>query len=223
MSLQTTGGCSPPWSVTLSLGAPVFTSLTMCQMAYTAYSIEAMYGILFGGTGRHMADLSTQQIYIGLKCWYISEILYAPISAMVRTSVALFLLRVSVDSYHKWIVLTNLSIIYLITIVFMFVVTFQCDPPSYFYDQVLGLEGHCMDITVVPYVTIAHSAVGAVCDLVFASLPIAFLWNVQLNKRTKFVVACLLGMGFVAGIALLVRIPFVKILSVSPDFLFETM
>lgn len=182
-----------------------------------------MYGILFGGTGRHMAELTTEEIYIGLKCWYISEILYAPVSAMVRTSVGLFLLRVSVDPCHKWVIIANLSVIYLITIIFMFVVTFQCSPPSYFYEQAIGLEGSCMAITVVPYATIAHSAIGAVCDLVFASLPIAMLWNVQLNKRTKVVVALLLGMGFVAGIALLVRIPFVKILAVTPDFLFETM
>lgn len=142
---------------------------------------------------------------------------------MVRTSVALFLLRVSAVPYHKWIILVNLSIVYVITIVFTFVVSFQCDPPSYFYDQVLGLEGHCLPITVVPYVTIAHSAICAVGDLIFAWLPIAMLWNVQLNKRTKVVVALLLGMGSVAGLALLVRIPFVRILAVSPDFLFETM
>ncbi|KAJ4394185.1 hypothetical protein N0V93_003402 [Gnomoniopsis smithogilvyi] len=178
-------------------------------IAYTGYSVEAIYGVVYGGAG--------------LKTWYISEILYAPVSAMVRTSVALFLLRVSAVPCHKWIILVNLSAIYVISIVFTFVVTFQCDPPSYFYDQVLGLAGRCMPIEVVPYVTIAHSSVSAVADLVFAWLPIAMLWNVQLNKRTKVVVALLLGMGSVAGLALLVRIPFVRILAVSPDFLFETI
>lgn len=36
-------------------------------------------------------------------------------------------------------------------------------------------------------------------------------------------VAILLGMGSVAGLALIVRIPFIRVLAVSPDFLFETM
>lgn len=193
------------------------------QIAYTGYSFEAIYGVVYGGAGRHITDLTTNQIYIGLKTWYISEILYAPVSAMVRTSVALFLLRVSAVPCHRWIILINLTAIYFISIAFTFVVSFQCDPPSYFYDQVLGLEGHCIPITVVPFVTIAHSVVSAVGDLVFAWLPIAMLWNVQLNKRTKVVVALLLGMGSVAGLALLVRIPFVRVLSVSPDFLFETV
>lgn len=142
---------------------------------------------------------------------------------MVRTSVAIFLIRVSVSSRFRWIIIVNLAVVWIVSITFMFVVTFQCDPPSYFYDQVLGLEGRCLPIAVVPNATIAHSAIGAVCDLVFASLPVPMLWNVQLNKRTKTVVAFLLGMGAVAGIALIVRIPFIKVLAISPDFLFQTM
>lgn len=164
-----------------------------------------------------------REILIGLKAWYISEVLYAPVSAMVRTSVALFLFRVSVLPIHRHIIVVVLSVIWVITFIFLGIVTFQCDPPNYFYDQVLGLQGKCLDISVVPNVTIAHSAIGAVCDLAFASLPVAILWDVQLNKRTKVVIAVLLGMGFVAGIALLVRIPFVRVLAISPDFLFETM
>lgn len=148
--------------------------------------------------------------------------MYGPVSAMVRTSVALFLLRVSVERVHRWIIITNLTIYWIISAVFLTFVTFQCNPPNYFYDQVLGLKGSCMDIDVIPNVTIVHSVIGAVCDIVFALLPIAMLWNVQLNKRAKVVVAVLLGMGMVAGIALLVRIPYIKVLAISPDFLFET-
>lgn len=116
---------------------------------------------------------------------------------MVRTSVALFLLRLANEPVHKWIIRTNLGVVYVISIVFLFVVTFQCSPPSHFYQQAVGGPGSCMDIDVVPDVTITHSAVGAACDLLFASLPIAVLWKVQLNKRTKAVVALLLSMGFV--------------------------
>lgn len=142
---------------------------------------------------------------------------------MVRTSVALFLLRVSAEYSHKWIIIGNLIVFWIVTIVFTFVVTFQCDPPSYFYSQVLGLEGRCLDISLVPNVTIAHSVIGAMCDLVFAFLPIAMLWNVRLNKSTKYSVALLLGLGFISGVALLVRIPYVKVLAISPDFLFQTV
>lgn len=197
--------------------------LTPEQVAYTAYSFDAIWGILDGGTGRHLNQLTPEQIYIGLKAWYISEILYAPVSAMVRTSVALFLMRVSVSPRFRWIIIVNLAIVWTMSIIFMFVVTFQCDPPSYFYGQALGLEGHCLPITVVPNITIAHSVIGGLCDLIFASLPVPMLWNVQINKRTKIIIALLLGMGAVGGVALMVRIPFIRVLAISSDFLYETM
>lgn len=190
---------------------------------YTGYSIEAIIGILKGGTGKHVTQLTLEETYVGLKTWYISEIMYAPLSAMVRTSVALFLLRVATVPIHRWIVIVDLAVVWIVSLVFLFIATFQCNPPSYFYEQVRGAEGQCMSINVVPDAAIAHSVIGAVCDLVFAALPVAMLWNVQLNKRTKTVVAVLLGMGAVAGIALLVRIPFVKVLAITPDFLYETM
>lgn len=71
--------------------------------------------------------------------------------------------------------------------------------------------------------TIAHSIVNAVTDFILAFLPIAILWNVKLNKRTKVGVATLLGMGVLAGICLIVRIPYVKFIPVSdPEFLEQT-
>lgn len=170
-----------------------------------------------------MSQLNTEETYIGLKTWYIAEILYAPVSAMVRMSVALFLFRVATERLHKLIIVVSMGVIWLVSVVFVFIVAFQCHMPSYFYNQVLGMKGSCVGINVVPNATIAHSIIGAICDLIFATLPIAMLWKVKLNKRTKMVVAMLLGIGAIAGIALLVRIPFIKVLAISPDFLFETM
>lgn len=149
--------------------------------------------------------------------------MYAPLSAMVRTSVAIFLLRVATEPIHRWIVIVDIAVVWIVGVAFLFMVSFQCDPPTYFYEQVFGAVGKCMNLNVVPDATIAHSVINAVCDLVFAALPIAMLWNVQLNKRTKIVIAVLLGMGAIAGVALLVRIPYVKVLGITPDFLYETM
>lgn len=156
-----------------------------------------MWGIINGGTGKLTEVLTMEEIQEGLFSWYVCEVIYAPTSAMVRTSVAIFLLRVANEPIHRWIIWVNLAVIYIISAVFFFIVIFQCSPPSYFYDQVKGQQGSCVNLNVVPNVTIAHSAIGAACDLVFASLPIVMMWNVQLNKRTKAVIAFLLSMGFV--------------------------
>ncbi|ROW01703.1 hypothetical protein VSDG_01989 [Cytospora chrysosperma] len=197
--------------------------LTSLQAIYTIYSGAALWGIVHGGTGKRTEELTLEEVHEGLFSWYICEVLYAPASVMVRTSVAIFLLRVASTPVHRWIIWANLGVVYIISIVFFFIVTFQCSPPRYFYDQIRGQQGSCVNLNIVPNVTIAHSAIGATSDLIFASLPIVMLWKVQLNKRTKLVIALLLSMGFVAGIVLLVRIPYVERLAITPDFLYETV
>lgn len=182
-----------------------------------------MYGIVDGGTGQHLTDLTIEKLYVGLKAWFISEVMYGPVSAMVRTSVAIFLLRLCELRWHRWIIIANLAVIWFISIGFTAACTFQCDPPGYFYDRVLGREGNCVNPLLVPYATIAHSVLAATCDFVFAALPILMLWNVRLNKRTKSSVAFMLGLGFISGVALLVRIPYIRILLTSDDFLYETV
>ncbi len=54
-----------------------------------------------------------------------------------------------------------------------------------------------MNPNVVPAASIAHSLISAICDFILATLPVAMMWNVQLNKRTKVIVAALLSMGLV--------------------------
>lgn len=84
------------------------------KICYTGYIFNGIYGILTGGAGQHVSQLTTAKIYRGLKTWYISEVLYGPVSAMVRTSVALFLLRVSVEPLHRWIIIVNLAVVYVL-------------------------------------------------------------------------------------------------------------
>ncbi|KAJ2895661.1 integral membrane protein [Zalerion maritima] len=190
---------------------------------YVPYAVIAIYGIFVGGTGKHSVHLTPSGAAIALRSWYLCEVLYVPVSALARTSIALFLLRITNNRYHRWILYATLFTMFAISVVFFFVMTFQCSPPSYFWEQVLGAEGKCIPSDIVPNTTIAHSVICAVCDWTFGLLPVAMLWKVQLNRRTKVGVAVLLGMGIVAGVALIVRIPYIRFLAISTDFLFETI
>jgi hypothetical protein len=73
-----------------------------------------------------------------------------------------------------------------------------------------------------------------VTDLTLAILPIFLVWNLSLNRRTKAAVAGILGMGAMsvfpnppfsmltstsASIATIVRVPYLKDLNNTGDFL----
>jgi len=165
------------------------------QLAYTAYSIIALHGIVAGGTGLHRTDLTPEGAAIALRAWWLCEVLYTPIVLLIRTSVAAFLLRIANNRVHQCIIYVDLAVIWAVSVAFFFILVFQCSPVSYFWMQALGDKASCIDQRVVPAATIAHSVISAVSDWVLGLLPIAMLWNVQLNKRTKATISFLLGLG----------------------------
>ncbi|GKT48321.1 uncharacterized protein ColSpa_08502 [Colletotrichum spaethianum] len=193
------------------------------MIGYTAYGGIALHGVTNGATGKHITELTVDQAAVSLRAWYICEVLYSPITLAIRTSIALLLLRLAPNKIHRWIIYANLVVVWMISIAFFCIMTFQCMPPSYFWRQLYGDPGSCIDLNIVPDATIAHSIISALSDWCMGLLPIALLWNVNLNRRTKVLVAILLSMGMVAGVALIVRIPYVKRLAISADFLYETI
>lgn len=162
---------------------------------YTPYGIMAMHGVIAGGTGMPVGTYTPQQAAISLRAWYFCEVLYSPITICIRVSICLFLLRIATQKLHRWILLINIGAITIISLAFFFVMIFQCDPPSFFWRRVLGEEGKCMSIEIVPDATIAHSVISAVSDWVVGLLPVAILWKVKINLRTKITIAFMLSMG----------------------------
>ena len=171
--------------------------LMLCGIVlYTAYSASGLYGVTHG-VGSAGKDAKLEQASIGLRAWWLCEMLYAPVTLCVRTSVALFLLQIAVQRVHRRIIIMTIAAFWIVTIPLFFVVVFQCSPVDYFWKQPFPSEprGTCMDGHVIFVVSVIHSAISASCDWVLGVLPIFMLWKVRLNKRTKFTLSMLLSMG----------------------------
>ncbi|KAK6865659.1 hypothetical protein PG995_002187 [Apiospora arundinis] len=193
---------------------------------YIPTSIIVLHSIALGGTGLHTTQLTQQGILVALRAWYLGEVLYVPTATLIRMSIAFFLLRIAVKPWHVWITRINIVVILIINIVYFFLMVIQCTPPSFFWEgpaRIPGAHGSCIDKAVVPISTIVHSVLSAISDWTLALLPIAMLWKVQINLRTKISVAVLLSTGLVAGIALILRASYVKEIAISADFLHDTV
>lgn len=168
------------------------------QAAYAAYAAVAIDGVLNGATGQHVSQKYTaDEAAKSLLGWYLCEALYAPITLAIRVSVCIVLLRIAAKQSHRLIIWTNLGIIAVVSIVFAFVMAFQCSPPSYFWKQVYGARGTCIDKQIVIVSVYVHSVFSAVSDWCLGLLPIAILWGVRINMRTKVIIAFLLSLGMV--------------------------
>ncbi|CDM32627.1 unnamed protein product [Penicillium roqueforti FM164] len=63
-----------------------------------------------------------------------------------------------------------------------------------------------------------YSAVVAACDFTIGSLPIFMVRRLQMKRGTKFAVPAILGLAYIASVAVIVRIPFLHYAG-RPDFL----
>ena len=79
-------------------------------------------------------------------------------------------------------------------IFYLFLIIFQCSPYSYFWAQYAGEKGNCLNPTIVPNATLAHSAVSFVSDVILSVLPIFLVKDLKMNIRTKISVAVILGL-----------------------------
>jgi len=150
-----------------------------------------------GATGQEPQDFTVSTAVVSLRAWYLCEVLYAPISAAIRTSIAVFLLRLANTPLHKAIIWVNLILTWILSLAFFLILLLQCLPLDNFWARLRGQPGKCVDHDVVINATIVHSVLSATSDIVLALLPVALLWRVQLDRGTKVSISLLLSLGIV--------------------------
>lgn len=175
--------------------AYVFTNLIfIIKGFFTTYIACSLSGIHYG-TGRHLKDISPEDIPKALYFWWLCELLYAITTASIRLSIALFLLRICINPSQRWVIYGTLTMVFSFSIFYFFLALFQCKPVSFFWRQYAGLEGSCINQAVVPNAAIAHSVVSFTADWILGLLPVVLLWHLKMNTRTKVSVAGLLSLG----------------------------
>lgn len=63
-----------------------------------------------------------------------------------------------------------------------------------------------MDTNIIVKVAYFYSVVAALCDFTIGILPIALVWPLHMNRRSKIALAFILGLGCVYVIASLVNV-----------------
>jgi hypothetical protein len=113
-----------------------------------------------------------------------------------KISIGLFLLRVTVNKIHRWIIYSAVLITVVCGLAFFFVTLFQCTPISFFWNKQIE-NGMCINVDVIIGLTFFYSAVSVVSDFTFAILPFFLIWNLNMSVRTKFMLIPILGMACV--------------------------
>jgi hypothetical protein len=128
-------------------------------------------------------------------CFWLCEILYTLTTVLVRLSIAVLLLRICIKRVHKYLIYGTMVMVIVYSTFYFLLAIFQCQPTSYFWNQYAGEEGTCIDKSIFPDATFAHSAVSATADFVLGILPVSIIWDLKMNFRTKVSVGVVLSLG----------------------------
>ena len=103
--------------------------MVVSTIFFTLYATFSTVGTTFG-TGRHHADLETDQVTTAMMCWWFCYLWYCLTMISCKLSIGYFLLRVTTEKVQKWIIYLAMFSTALSGIIFFFVTVFQCHPVS---------------------------------------------------------------------------------------------
>ncbi|KAI0458665.1 hypothetical protein F5B21DRAFT_401549 [Xylaria acuta] len=184
--------------------------MLLALLGYTATGYFVLSAIIDGGLGRPDTELSRGSLEILLRSWFGNMALAGPVSGLARVSIALFILRIAVKKWQRLVLHVVIGATAIMTVIYFFIVIFQCSPASYFWQRMReGASGSCDHARAVQAATLVWGSFAAAMDLMLGLLPIAILWHVRINRQSKVGIAAILSFGIIAGIALIIRLIYI--------------
>ncbi|KAF2621644.1 hypothetical protein BU25DRAFT_482616 [Macroventuria anomochaeta] len=153
--------------------------------------------------------------------WYLCELLYILANCALKFSIGYFYLRVAVQRWHVWTIKMLMGGTILFSIVYFFLVTFQCIPVSEFWNNHPASD-KCLSAGPTKGITYALAAVNAAADWVLGTLPFFIVWDLQMKLKTKALVAGILAFAAIGSTATIVRMFYIHTLMDGSDFLYAT-
>ncbi|POS73388.1 CFEM domain-containing protein [Diaporthe helianthi] len=166
------------------------------------------------GFGSHLWRLKDGALLQILRLFYISEIVYVVVLALIKVSIVTMYLRIFWAYRPFYIacyfvltfILLSSSIITVLTIL-------SCRPVQFFWDRDIA-GGSCLDITAIAY---ANSGLAVLHDVTIILLPMFMLWSLQMTRKKKFFIGVMFALGGIGLVATIVRLQTLRDFGTTPD------
>jgi len=137
--------------------------------------------------------------------------------AASKASVAAFLLRITIHQWHKW---TLYILIFIVTVSCFICALFdyiRCDPIESIWN--FFIPGKCwMDAKGFTTLSAVVGGISAAVDFILAILPWFILWNLQMKRKDKNLIATSMSLGFFAGVCGIIRTTTVERIFTGVDY-----
>ncbi|KAI0458425.1 hypothetical protein F5B21DRAFT_459601 [Xylaria acuta] len=187
--------------------AVVFAFVMLSVLAGSAY-----WGI-FNGLGKHITELTVEQITVQVKLLLISEFTYLVAVTFIKLSMLFLYHRIyTTPTFRRWVYFViALGIIYIIAFIPIFLT--NCIPLSQYWDP--KPTGWCRDTVVSDSATVAGNLL---LDILVLVLPLPILWRLQMSIRDKITVTAMFSIGLVTVALVLWRLGVTTATRASADW-----
>lgn len=134
--------------------------------------------------------------------------MYLPTIVSLKLSITILLLRFAQEPIHRHTIIATMSFYALCGFSFIFIVIYQCRPIAFLWDN--SLHGKCIDRDTFVVLIFGNAVVSFITDGIFAIIPIVMIWNIQMNKKTKFSTGLVLSLGLSTSLINISRFFFIK-------------
>ncbi|OAL53642.1 hypothetical protein IQ07DRAFT_314914 [Pyrenochaeta sp. DS3sAY3a] len=173
------------------------------------------------GTGRHRWNLRDEDARIALMFWYLCELLYVLANCLLKFAIGYFYLRVAIKRWHIWCIRLLMAGTVFFGLVYFFLVMLQCLPIHEFWNN-HPASSKCLPKGPTLGITYALAAVNASADWALGILPFFIVWDLEMKRTTKLLVAGILAFAAIGSTATIVRMFYIRTLMNGPDFLYAT-
>lgn len=146
------------------------------------------------GAGRHKEYIPPADFANGYKLNFITQPIYLFAICLVKISVGFFLLRIAVRPIYRHIIIGIMAFMGFYTIGCFFTIVLQCTNLAVQWDTTV--KATCWSAHTIKTLSYVNVSLNIVTDVLFSIvIPTPLLWSLQMNKRQKSSLMCILGLG----------------------------
>ncbi|KAK9424291.1 hypothetical protein SUNI508_13744 [Seiridium unicorne] len=173
---------------------------------------------VFNGVGTPDRYLTVSDSREGKKWFMFFQLFYVLSTVPIKSAICVALIRITPRRIYHWILYGTMFFATVSCLVTDITILSWCKPISATWDP---STGSCADQSVIVNVSYFISVISILTDWLCAILPAFILWDIQLRFRVKVSVAVVLGLGFIASTATIVRIGYLRYYTITEDYLYN--
>ncbi|KAI1157627.1 hypothetical protein F5B18DRAFT_665822 [Nemania serpens] len=177
----------------------------LVALVFTTFFNGIGVAIAANGAGRHGTHVLDSELALWFKLYYACTCLSLIIGLVVKASLLLYLRRLFPTPYLQRCIPGLLVFMVLITVSFVFVDAFQCNPPQYVYElqfvTAADKAQHCLPPNTVYGIFLFQAILLFIIDIIILLLPAPIVWSLQLRRGKGILVLLIFLPAIIACVA----------------------